>query len=326
LYNALGFATLKTGEVMEVGIVAAPDSDYKGQLRCFLDHKPDEFKFHIEAALERPLDNLTTRFFIGQINGSIVAQVMIVGDNHAGILGHVFTAPDYRRKGACAQIMGYLMPNCLNLGYLAITLSTGFDSPAYRIYHSFGFRSVADGSGIMKWLANGSAESFLLGAAPTTVRPVQWEDWPYFNLLAAQLPFDSEDIVRSKFMAVAGTGTAEGPFLRLRQECLANDHVQALSLVNDRRASVGWAILSPDDYWFGDGHLLDLYVHPNYRDQTSSLLEAISWPAGSITCYTTGQPGTIESTLSQYGFTSAGTCAGLIPGARNTELTILIRR
>ena len=101
MYKKLGETTLKSGELMEVGVVTTPDLDYADELGKFLDHKPDRYKWHIDQCLQKTLDQLETRFYIGKLNGQIISNIMTTESDGIGILGHVFTLPAQRRKGSC---------------------------------------------------------------------------------------------------------------------------------------------------------------------------------------------------------------------------------
>src|SRR6266511_2365019 len=148
MYTSLGAVTLKTGERMELGVVACPDPAHAAQIVSLLGHKGEPWQSHVEAAVREPLDGLQTLFYLGTLDGTAVTNVMIVGTRGAdqqaggcGILGHVYTVPEHRRKGAYSQLMAVQMEHTRRLGYRALTLGTDFETPPYWIYHSFGFRS-----------------------------------------------------------------------------------------------------------------------------------------------------------------------------------------
>src|SRR5207249_1997860 len=140
-----------------------------------LGHKGQPWQHHIQAALQEPLDDLETRFYVGLLDGRAITNVMIVGTRlrvvsrgagrpedaveAVGILGHVYTVPEHRRKGAYAQLMAAQMEHTRSLGYRLLTLGTGFETPPYWIYHRFGFRSIDGATGRMKWLATPDAEA-----------------------------------------------------------------------------------------------------------------------------------------------------------------------
>src|SRR5689334_12378719 len=109
MYTPLGSAKLNSGETLEMGVVAGPDAEWAPRIGPFLGHKGPGWCDHIQRALEGPLDRLETLFYVGCIGEELVTQVMIVGCAGAGILGHVFTRPEHRRKGAYRQLMARQM-------------------------------------------------------------------------------------------------------------------------------------------------------------------------------------------------------------------------
>ena len=91
--------------------------------------------------------NSKTRFYLGVIEGEAVGNIMTVEHGGIGILGHVYTLPEQRRKGIASRIMAAQMKDFQERGGRTLTLGTGFDSPAYWIYQGYGFRSIVEGSG-----------------------------------------------------------------------------------------------------------------------------------------------------------------------------------
>ena len=115
MHTHLGSETLKNGERLEISVVEGPDAEWQPRIEPFLAHKGPGWNDHIRRALAEPLDSLQTRFYVGCIGEELVTQVMIVGSGGAGILGHVYTKPEHRRKGAYSRLMAYQtedMPRC----------------------------------------------------------------------------------------------------------------------------------------------------------------------------------------------------------------------
>src|SRR5207248_6496886 len=110
-----------------------------------LVHKGSGFEVHMRMALRGETDRLETRYYLGMLEGVPVANVMTVESDGVGILGHVFTRPEHRRKGICQAIMGRLMEDFRQRNGRVLLLGTGFESAPYWIYHSFGFRSLKGG-------------------------------------------------------------------------------------------------------------------------------------------------------------------------------------
>jgi GNAT superfamily N-acetyltransferase len=310
MYTYLGSVTLGSGEQMELGCVRCPDPSWGAQVQPLLGHKSRESREHFAAAFEGPLAELDTRFYIGTIGGLAVTNAMIVGAHRrgtgAGILGHVYTRPEHRRKGAYAALMAAQMAHVRADGYRILTLSTGFETPPYWIYHRFGFRSVDGVSGKMKWLAEPDAEADWLRPGPpgtATVRPLRWDDWGPLNVLAFQPLAGDEELPRSVVFGLKGQGNLEGSFQVLQRAIRLAAPITALALESARGATVGWAIIQPDALAFGDGWLLDLYVHPAHRADASRLLDGLPWPRGGrVTAYSTLPDGYRAALLAAHGF------------------------
>jgi GNAT superfamily N-acetyltransferase len=304
MYSQLGFETLKTGERMEVGVVRGPDADWRDRLTTFLGHKGDDWRPQIDWALAGPLDDLQTRFYVGHVDGRLISQIMIAGDRGVGILGHVFTLPEERRKGAIRAVMAALMEDCPRQGFRVLTLGTGFDSAAYWIYHSFGFRSVAEGSGEMLWESEPGAADAVFTPGPTSVRPVRWDDWGYFNLLAMQPVSKEEDLPRGPMLGLTALGSVEGAFLAFQNRRVREPRLQAQALVTEESATVGWALLGPNPAWAGEeGLLLDIHAHRGFVDRLPQMLGVLALLEGKpVLSYVTDAHGRRAAALREFGF------------------------
>jgi hypothetical protein len=323
VYTPLGQQNLKSGETLEVGVVLGPDPEWLPRLVPFLGHKTPDFRAHIEGALGGALDGLQTRFYVGSVHGRLISQIMIVGDGTVGILGHVYTMPEERRKGACAAIMQHQMADCRREGFRVLGLGTGFETPPYWIYHSFGFRSIAAGSGRMKWLAAPVAEAELFRSAPVSVRALRWEDWPWFELLGFLPVAPDEELPRCLTLGTQGQDSLEGPFVSFQARRAREPQIDARVLVSQAGATVGWALLGPDTRWFRRVWLLDLYAHPSFTWHLSDLLAALEWPQDPVTSYTTVAEGPKAAALRTAGFHRAATLEGwLFDGEERRDVIV----
>jgi GNAT superfamily N-acetyltransferase len=302
MYTRLGEAQLKTGERMEIGVVVSPDAEWRERVAAFLGHKGPSWREHIARALDGPLDGLETLFYVGTIGGEILTQVMIVGSAGVGILGHVFTRPDHRRKGAYQQLMARQMQDTAERGYRVLTLGTGFDSAPYWIYHSFGFRSIYEGTGIMKWAATPDAEEHLLRARPTQVRDLRWGDCGALSLLAVQPVAHGEEWPRSMTMNLPGVGLLEGPALELQLRREREPNSRGKALVTEDGLAVGWATVMPDHRWFGQHLVFDAHVHPHFATRLDALVDAIDWPNARVVAYTRAHAPRKAAALSRHEF------------------------
>jgi GNAT superfamily N-acetyltransferase len=273
---------LKTGEVMQIACVQTPDAECAAQIRPFLAHKPPGYQGHIEAAFADRCDALETRFYIGLIDGQMVGNIMTVETDGVGIFGHVHTRQDQRRKGICSHIMRHQMEEFRRRGGHVLLLGTGYQSPAYRIYESFGFRDWKIGRpGCMRYDADGEGEFERRFFAPAPNRPAQarWKHWPLAALLAA---VPTEVSLRSLAFEMWGVSLLEGPYSHFLHAYGA-DH--AAMLESETGAVVGVATCIPDRRWRGDVNLLDLFAHPNTgRSDLAALLRALPVPAARTQC------------------------------------------
>lgn len=327
MYSHLGSVQLKTGQQMDCGVVLAPDHQWAEQIRPLLSHKGREWGYHIASALEGPLDQLETRFYIGTVGGRAITHVQIVSARGVGILGHVYTVPEYRQRGAYSQLMAFQMEDCRRLGIKIMTLGTGFETHPYWIYQRFGFRSIDATSGRMKWLAEAGAERAWFRAGVTAARRLRWDDWAALNVAAMQSPSPDEELPRSWAFRLKTYGNAESSFVQLFYQWSRGAADHALTLETEHGAVVGWAVLKLDDLTFGEGRLLDLYVHPSFRDDGYKLLEALNWPqAGRVAAYTTGPEGHRALLLRTAGFRQVAALPGWFRhGGESMDLHVFTR-
>ena len=292
MYTHLGQVALQTGEELALGCVTCPDPSWGAQIIPLLGHKSRESREHFDQAFAGPLDALDTRFYIGTIGGVAVTNVMIVGalrpTGGVGILGHVYTRPEHRQKGAYGALMAAQMAHVRETGYRVLCLGTGFETHPYWIYHKHGFRSIDGTSGKMKWLADPAAEDEALALAPTRVRPLRWDDWAPLELLTYQPLHPDEPLPRSSLFALKGQGSVEGPFQTLQRRLRRSERISAVVLETAHGATVGWAALQPDPFAFGDALQLDLYVHHAFTQDAPTLLAALPLAeARRVNAYTT---------------------------------------
>jgi hypothetical protein len=201
-----------------------------------------------------------------------------------GILGHVYTRPEDRRKGACAGLMALQMAHFRARGGKALFLGTTYDTPAYHIYSRQGFRSVEEKSGRMACYARSKEEfeaEYFKGDL-AEVRPAAWPHWP-----ASQPLFlgDFPGAVRCLPLNMIGKSSMEGRFLRLlRSEKAGQEKSEppfGKVLVNKRTSAVvGVAVWDWHPLW-PELCLVDVYCHPRFWSTAAELLPSLSTPAGA---------------------------------------------
>src|SRR5690242_6632483 len=126
----------KTGEELTVMCISPPEPEWDSRIRPFLAHKPPHYREHVNLALSGRCDDLETRFYVGVLDGELVGNIMTVESRGVGILGHVHTREDQRRKGICDAIMTCQMEDFRERRGHVLLLGTGYQSAAYPIYES----------------------------------------------------------------------------------------------------------------------------------------------------------------------------------------------
>lgn len=304
MYDKFGEVVLKTKERMEVGVITAPDERHAEEMKQFLGHKPGNYKWHIERCVTEVLDALETRFYVGKLDGHVITNIMTVEYEGVGILGHVFTLPEQRRKGACKGVMAYQMEDFRQREGRALYLGTGYNSHPYYIYHSFGFESVFSESGFMKYHVHEDFEKRYF--APTFAHPksVEWHDWPKVTALSSIVGWDA---LRSLAWNVYGPTNLEGGFLSFKHTLETEDRYDdAKFLISSKGTIVGWATVNRDTRWRPATAVLDLFFHPNFADSVPALLSAVQFPDAKVQCYVDSSAEKKASVLEASGFTCEG--------------------
>jgi hypothetical protein len=324
MYERLGEAALKSGQRMEIGVITAPDAEWRERIVPFLGHKGEPYASHIKRSHAGPLDELETRYYIGHLEGRVITEVMIVGARGAGILGHVYTLPEERRKGAYQAVMAAQMADLPRRGFQVVALGTGFDSPLYWIYHSFGFRGVAPGNGAMRWVAGETAEAALFRPGRVTARDARWDDWGFFGWLGLLPVTADEELPRSRVTRLKGQGLLEGPFVQLLLSREQQPEMTVRVLQSEHGATVAWAILTPDAYWFRDAWTLDLHVHPAFSDRLPELVASLPWPDAPVSATTTEPAGPKAAALQASGFRRAAALPAWLGTADGTRRDVCL--
>jgi len=282
MYEKVKDVKLKTGEDLEVGILRAPDNEFAAHILKFIGHKPPYWLEHVDLALQGKTGDLENVFYLGRIGGSLAGIMMTAEYRGVGVFGHVFTTPEHRRKGICSVILDACMADFRRRGGRALLLGTGYDSPAYHIYSSFGFRSVVPRSGFMINRVEKDFEERYYRRCGVWVCDLAWRDWPRLHALSA---VTTGAYVRSVSRGIFKGSSWEAPFLLLKHD-LANDPSRvARVLESEEGAVVGLATLEPDPRSAGHVRLLDLFIHPNFADRAGVLLSALTLPAGKTQCW-----------------------------------------
>ncbi len=318
MYTTIADKTLRTGETLEIGVVLAPDDhtpdghapdddtpgvDHAPLVRPILAHKSSNEQWHLDEVFAGRVCPLETRFYLGLLKDRPVCNIMVSEHDGIGIVSHVYTRPEHRRKGIARLLMTGQMADFTDRGGRYLTLSTGYATHPYWLYHGFGFRSVVPESGHMKFMGNASFEAEHFrgeGTGEARVIPGDWKHWPSLNVLCAQ---DGPPSLRNVGLGHIGPRMFEGAYLGLMKQTREDEDVQVRLVVTERGAVAGYATLVPDARWRGETMLLDLTVRAAFRAQLRPLLEAFALPSGrKVLCYVEPGDGPKTAALQDAGF------------------------
>ncbi len=287
-----------------------PESGIAGGITRLLAHKGPEWQFHMDSALRGQTDLLETRYYLGLLDGVPVGNVMTVEYLGVGILGHVYTVPEQRRKGICQAIMGRLMADFRERGGHVLQLGTGYESHAYWIYHSFGFRSLK--GGFMRYdTADDSFEKTWFAPATVAATRMAWRHWPLAGLLGAH---QDGEILRSAAWRLYGIGNLETPVVRSMKAMTEGAGADMVVLETARGAVTGVATLHPTsgvNGWPGVW-LLDFFAHPDFASHSIEMLHTLNYPSGKIISYVETGARDKARALEQCDFKCEGTLAGFL--------------
>lgn len=304
----LAVVPLKSGESLYVSCVLGPDPAEAEHIPPVLFHKGGVWNWHIEKALTETLDDLENRFYIGEVDGEIVGNICTFEQGGVGIFGHVFTREDQRRKGIATAIMQVLMEDFHQRGGKSLFLGTGYDSPAYHIYHSFGFRGIRPGSGTMRYDVPSQEEGVLLpGEIEPTIREANWGDWARLNLLMMR---PGEPFLRNLAYGWFGPSNVEGSYLSLQEARAEDDRYRAWTMETPTRIPIGFATLTPARPWPQPLWHLDFFVHPDFTRHSSSFLKSFDLPEGKIQAYTEATEHGLAQALTDAGWQQEGLLKG----------------
>ena len=322
MYARLDNGTIKTGEALEIGVVVAPDSDWKGQICPLLGHKGHPWTLHVEKALDGAITDLETRFYLGILHGQAVANICLFEHERIAIFAHVYTIPEFRQRGIARQVNRVVMEDFRRRGGRVMTLSTDYDSHPFHLYASFGFQGIIPEVGNMTCeFEAGCQEKFFAPGSGVSVRNQVWADWPHLNLLYHQT---GGDWFRSVRHALYRPKSYEGCFLQERVE-IEISHLCAKTLVTENGTVVGNLACGPDRRWDGAAALVDLHVHENYAEHTGCLLDGLRCDETKLIAHARSGSGK-EQALRDAGYIEEGRLTRLVRGGTGPYDVVVLAR
>ena len=299
----LSTVSLKTGEEMTVVVVKGQcERLIKQKILRLLGHLFGEDPrpwWQVEQALDGLTDDLEVRFYLGLVGDEPISVVMSAEHRQVGVFGNVVTAPEHRRKGACSKIMSLQMPDFRERDVQALYLGTGYEGVPYRIYYGFGFRSIEERSGVMRWIARPDFDAVWWQQSNVSVRDVAWRDWPTMRVLIAVA---GQQRLRSYAYKVYGRGSSSMTLVGMIRD-FKDGRAQVKVAETAPGRTVGFASLKRCD----DGTaILDAFTHPQFRNSLPLLLNAFDYRDAEIKSYVEKGNDWQIGALQEYGFKEHG--------------------
>lgn len=264
---------LKSGERAQVWKVTAPDPQWAETLLTFLVHKGQDWLEPMREALQTGLEGLTMNFYECTLGEQVVGNITVLEslDRPVGLLQHVFTLPEHRRKGVASALMEAIRQDFRIRGGRAMYLGTGYQSPPFWIYHGYGFRPIGE-TGHMRWLVEDGFLDKYFAPGPVRVRDTRWGDWPLMEALYATVEGWT---LRSLSQRLYGQSNYEGPFVALMGALAKGRVKQSKVMVKQDGAIVGHAAVWAQPEYPGEPWLLEFFVHPSFHERAGELLGSI---------------------------------------------------
>lgn len=286
MFDDLGQVVLRDGEIAGLGVVRAPDEEWRGRVEHLLGHKGEVWRWQVRQMLAgqpQVLAQAEPFFYVLHRDHAPLANIMTIEARGVGVLGHVFTLHRERGRGAASLLMEALLRHFRERGGQALYLSTGFNSNAFRIYARRGFEPVEPNSGVMSFFSASRSqfESAYFAPGAASVAPLDWAAWASGSALFAG---GFAGVVRNVAHRLLGRDLTEQALLyALRDEQQRHERGEqgeeprVLVLRKPNAAVVGLASWGPHPMWPGAA-LLDVYCHPNFWNRAGDLLSALAIP------------------------------------------------
>lgn len=282
MVTEFGIVTLKSNEQARLVHITAPEPSWTDRILPFLAHKGEPWMWPMKLALDEGLPGVRMNFFVAMLDDQLAGNITTTEANGIGMLQHVYTNPDHRRKGICQLLMQAVTDDFGARGGRAMYLGTGYDTPPFWIYHSFGFRSILE-TGAMRWLPEEGFEGEYFGPGETTVREARWEDWPALDALYLT---ERGWYLRGFACGHYGHSSYEGLYPALMKAADEGRVQQMKVLVKDDGAVVGHAMIGVQPAWRGEPYVLDFFVHPTFARKAYVLLQSLELPTDrKVQCY-----------------------------------------
>lgn len=316
--------TLKDGSPADLHLVMPPEPCWADDVHCFLKHKGMPWQIHWQWAFQGMCDDLQTRFYLLTSKGEPISNIMTCETDGIGILGHVYTKPAWRGRGAASILMNVVREDFIRRDGVALYLGTAYDSLPWRLYEKFGFEGFLPNTGMMRWVRQPDRLRARLSGCVLESRPLRWSDWPLLQCLFLQ---PADDYVRNMGLKRFGPSDMEGPFLTLQERMQKMPDQRSAVISNEHGMTVGLGTAMPLDAHLSDYLLVDLFAHRGAEAGLAGLLQALQLPADKPLLAVVEESASARlQVLESAGFVSAGCLPGALNTDRSKENLVLMMR
>ena len=276
-YKVIENVTLKDGQPAELGVVTAPDSDWRARLCRFLNRPPQpEGRSLYDFLLTRDLPGLITRLFVMQQASEIVGCIVTTDAAGVGYINSTFVPRPERQKGIASALMGALEEDFTNRGGLVRFFTTRTGSPAETMFEKFGYNTTWERGGRtgmeQHYQETSWEDYFCEDATDLSIEAITWGHWtPHRALMWARKGDGHHPLVTQ--------------FETRMLESARDERMRWKGLVGPSGRLVGAAALRPHDRWVKadpDSYTVDLYMHPKFVSSTQSLFSSMMPRAGHV--------------------------------------------
>jgi hypothetical protein len=204
------------------------------------------------------------------------ATAVIVERKGIGILGHVYTIPQERRQGAASRLLGVAKQDHKERRGRALSLRTGFETPAFRMYRRHGFVEASPGAGSMYCFTEGQEafEREVFAPGLHSLEPLTFRHWPLLPALAM-----CRHPARARIQGMDAVDIAspeEGSLAYLVPMSKgARSHYAHVAVSCASQVPVGIAALAPAKHHGTRTDLVDAFAAPGHEDCLEGLLAAL---------------------------------------------------